>query len=270
MNERPAHIPPPSRITTRYSGDGSTSIFPIPWPYIRRSFVHFTLRRDESLDSAKDITADVEWLNDGQIRVTPAPPQGHTLIVTRVTPSDRALVVFKDSSTLTGADLNAISTQLLHIVEEGRDYTEMVHNLIENASGLLDEFKNLSVAADDSPPGSMAGVSYNPGTGMITLYIPQGKQGEKGDRGDKGARGDRGEKGDKGDNGAQGIQGLQGIQGAKGDKGDRGDRGEKGDKGDKGDVGPAGLPPLFDVLDCGSPYDTDYLAIVDGGTPYDF
>lgn len=235
----------PSRITTRYPGDGVTTVFGIPWPYIRRAFVHITHQRDDGLSSAEDVTDTVEWLNDSQIRVTPAPAFGTNITVTRVTPSDKALVVYKDGSTLKGADLNAVTTQLLHIIEEGRDYTELVHNLVENASGLLSEFKNISVAADDAPPGTMAAAHYNPATGMITLYIPQGRRGEQGPPGPRGDSGDPGERGQAGPEGAPGIQGTQGpagVPGVPGVQGPSGVTGAQGTKGEQGPPGPTGSP----------------------------
>jgi Phage T7 tail fibre protein./Collagen triple helix repeat (20 copies). len=212
-------------------------VFAIPWPYLKREYVRITLKQGGTPDDVADITDSVEWLNDSQIRITPAPAFGMVVTVTRNTPSKVALVIFKDGSNLTGANLNMVSTQLLHIIEEGRDYTELVHNLVENASGLLEEFKNLSVAADSVPYGSMTGVNYNPATGMITLYIPEGPPGKPGQPGQRGLPGEKG---------------------------------ATGDDGPIGPVGPPGQAPLVDVIDCGGPYDTDYITIIDGGTPYSF
>ena len=94
------------------------------------------------------------------------------------------------------------------------------------AAESADEILYLTATATTLSPGAPATASYNAGTGVLELGVPQG---EKGDTG---------------------IQGIQGIQGPKGDPGEQGIQGGKGDKGDKGDTGeqgiqgPQGLPGL--------------------------
>ncbi len=222
------------KITYTYAGDGSKKVFPINWPYIDKDFVRVYLQDAQRGEAKKDITASCRWLSDSQIEICPdPPPYGSTVTITRETPFDRPLAVFRDGSVQLADDLNTVSTQMIHITQEGRDYTGLVHNLVQNASGILEDYKTLGIAVDDLPYGRMASSSWNPATAMLTLYIPQGRPGVRGPTGPPG----------------QGEKGEQGIQGV---------------------PGPAGQVPLVDVIDCGGPYDAERITIIDGGGPYDF
>ena len=206
------------RITYSYAGDGTTTLYPILWPYLNRDFVRVTIRRTPDDEDVEDISSTVSWLSDGQIEVYPPPPSGSTLTIARVTPSSHPLAVFKDGSTQLAVNMNTVVSQLLHIVEEGRDYTERVKEYVGKAEVFLAELLNLSIAVGDSPYGSVPSSSYNPSTGLLTIRIPEGMQGP---------------------------QGFQGVNGEDGKDGKDGRDGSPGPQGEPGEMGGSPLPMAF-------------------------
>lgn len=247
-----------NRITYTHRGDGNTTIFPINWPYLKRAFVHVTLVRDPVLaaDNIVDISGSVNWISDSQIEITPAPPPGSIITITRKTPSDKPLLLFKDGSTQLAADLNTVSAQLLHIAEEGRDYTEQVHDYVGKAEGYLEQLEGLtsavkraetaaeradqvltlSIAVGDAPYGHAVSGSYNRETGMLTFHIPEGKRGPDGNKG---------ETGNTGQPGPDGRQGPEGNPGPDGKEGPQGKAGPEGPQGPPGEMGGSPLPMAF-------------------------
>ena len=231
-----------TRITYQYPGDGNTKLFPIHWPYIDRGFVVVKLQKDPRDEDYELLIpdSDYNWITDSQIEITPAPPSGSSVIITRNTPSDRALTKFRDGAVLLGKDLNGVSEQMLHIIEEGRDYTDQVHDYVGKAEGYLeklagldeavdraeaaaeraDKVLNLSIAVDDAPYGHVTSGSYNVDTGMLTFLIPEGKTGPDGAPGQDGRDGHDGQDGKDGQDGQQGKPGPEGPQGQPGPMGE--------------------------------------------------
>lgn len=211
-------------ITYFIPGDGSTTVFPIRWPYLHPSYVKVGLRAEREEEATP---TEFTWLDAGRIEISPAPAAGLYVVITRQTPGDAALISFQDGSTFTGPQLNTISTQLLHLMQEGRDYTALVHDYVGKAEGYLeqleglstavavseaaaaraDQILNLSIAVDDAPNGHVASGAYNPETGMLTLYVPKGPQGDPGENGTDGRDGRDGKDGADGNPGV--IMDLQ-------------------------------------------------------------
>ncbi len=79
-----------------------------------------------------------------------------------------------------------------------------------------------------------ATATYNPTTGVLTLYVPRGPKGEQGEQGPYGPQGPIG------NDGLQGKQGEQGIQ------------------------GPPGTAPNIDIINCGGAYQTQVSIITSG------
>lgn len=222
-----------NRITYSYTGDGNTRLFPILWPYIDKGFVKVTLMRDARDNDPQNITESITWNTDSQIEITPAPPSGSIVTITRQTPYDAPLTVFHDGSNQMADDLNTVGQQFIHITQESRDYTEQVHDYVGKAEGYLeklegldvavqraetaaeraDQVLNLSIAVSDAPYGHMTSGSYNVETGMLTLRVPKGEQGDRGEQGIQGPPGAAGPKGEDGSIGPQGSQGAPGPSG---------------------------------------------------------
>lgn len=126
------------------------------------------------------------------------------------------------------------------------------------------EIMHLSIAVDDAPQGEVASGTYNVESGMLTLFVPEGRQGAQGEQGIRGEQGVRGERGEQGERGVQGMRGERGERGERGGQGEQGEKGVKGDTGERGAQGSPGQSPRFDVLDCGFAA-TTHILTVDGG-----
>lgn len=123
------------QITYTYPGNGATKVFSVPWPFIDRRFVRVFLSHGspddtELFNKAEDITSTCRWLSDAQIEVSPAPTSGTVLILTRETPFDKTLATFKDGSVQLSDDLNLVGNQLLHIVQETKDFSQQVQDYV--------------------------------------------------------------------------------------------------------------------------------------------
>ncbi|MBY4728631.1 MULTISPECIES: phage tail fiber protein [Burkholderia] len=96
-----------------YSGDGTTKVFAVPFPYIDKSHVTVRVNKIEVLFT---------WINSSSVLIPEPPVAGlDNVEVRRTTPSDPHMVVFQDASTLTAPDLNLESTQLLYLAQERQD-----------------------------------------------------------------------------------------------------------------------------------------------------
>ena len=108
----------------------------------------------------------------------------------------------------------------------------------------------LGDAEDRGPLVSISTVTYDQGSGTLTIALTDGREietssligamGAQGPRGEDGASGSQGDQGMKGDTGEQGPSGADGDDGAAGARGPKGDKGEKGDTGDTGPAGEDG------------------------------
>jgi hypothetical protein len=110
-----------------YTGDGVTTQFAVPFPYIRREHVFV------SLDY---VSTTFTWINNTTVEVSPAPTNGERVEVRRVTPVDNPLVDFTDGSTLVAADLDTNALQQTYVNQEQDD--QFQDGISINAQGLLD------------------------------------------------------------------------------------------------------------------------------------
>jgi hypothetical protein len=95
-----------------YTGNGVTTQFTVPFPYIRREHVVV------SLDY---VSTTFTWINNTTVEVSPAPTNGERVEVRRVTPVNNPLVDFTDGSTLVAADLDINALQQTYINQEQDD-----------------------------------------------------------------------------------------------------------------------------------------------------
>lgn len=272
-------MPEIPRIKYEYAGNGSTSLYPVLWPYIDRNYVRVSLRRKGQDEKPQDITSSIRWISEHEIEVLPPPAQGETLYITRQTPSHRPLMVFRDGSTQLAADLNLVSEQLIHIIEESRDYTTEVHDYVGKAEGYLEQLGGLTQALEDAedavtrsneaadrsegsaqkaadtvkeltglstvgqsvPHDHSAAVFYDSSKSLLTVFIPEGRPGERG---------------------------VQGPQGERGEDGKTGPEGKQGPEGKEGKQGPPGAPPRVDMIDCGFARTTHLIKVDAGNARY--
>ncbi|WP_187971133.1 phage tail fiber protein [Aquibium microcysteis] len=89
-------------------GDGSTTDFSVPFPYLRRE--HVKVYVDGVLRAHT-------WVNPGMIRIVPAPSAGAAVDRRRDTPST-GLHTLLDNKPLPAANFNELTTQALYFAEE--------------------------------------------------------------------------------------------------------------------------------------------------------
>lgn len=96
----------------QYVGDGTTTQFAVPFPYISQT--HVTV-------SVAGVSGSFTWVNSGLVSVSPAPALGQSVVVQRTTPLDALIVTFTDASVLEAPDMNTADLQSLYTAQEGRD-----------------------------------------------------------------------------------------------------------------------------------------------------
>jgi len=108
----------------QYAGNGSTTTFSVPFPYILKAHVKlytgYNILTGAYTSQLVDGT-NYNWTSGTQIQVTAAPANGVTLTVLRDTPDAAQLVPWQDGSNLTAADLNNADLQNLYVVQEQQD-----------------------------------------------------------------------------------------------------------------------------------------------------
>lgn len=99
-----------------YTGDGSTKIFSVPFPYLDASYVEVRVA-----GVLKTVTTHYTWLTSSTIQFVTAPPTGATVFLLRNTPKELRLVNYQDAAILREADLDLDSDQAFHIAQETLD-----------------------------------------------------------------------------------------------------------------------------------------------------
>lgn len=119
-----------------YLGNGSVTDFAVPFPYLRTADV--VARVNGSVTS-------FTWVNAALIRISPAPANGATVLVSRVTSYSTPRVDWQDNASFKAADLRTDTLQALYAVEEARDAIDLVTTSSGNvpAPGASNVGKNL-------------------------------------------------------------------------------------------------------------------------------
>lgn len=114
-----ATIPPVSYLElngphsfAEYVGDGSTTQFSIPFPYLDDA--HIAVLVD-------DAEVEFSFLSAGAVSVTPAPVVDASVVVQRRTPATLPSVSHAEGSLLRGSQLNLSTKQLLYAIQENAD-----------------------------------------------------------------------------------------------------------------------------------------------------
>jgi hypothetical protein len=107
-----------------YTGDGTTTQFPVAFGYIRREHV---------LAAVAGSPATFTWVNSSTIQMDVAPANGAVVRVYRQTPLTAPLVDFADGATLVAADLDTNAKQSIYTQQELSDSQEEgLANVIPN------------------------------------------------------------------------------------------------------------------------------------------
>ena len=109
-----------------YTGNGATTQFTVPFPYIRREHVVVSLNY---------VSTAFTWVNNTTVQVSPAPANAVRVEVRRVTPVNNPLVDFTDGSTLVAADLDTNALQQTYINQEQDD--QIQQGIYVDANGNL-------------------------------------------------------------------------------------------------------------------------------------
>lgn len=108
----------------QYAGNGSTTSFSVPFPYLLKAHVKVYLGfniLDGTFTSELANGVGFTWSSGTQITCTTAPASGQTLTVIRQTPNVIRLVDWQDGSNLISDDLDTADLQNLYVVQEQQD-----------------------------------------------------------------------------------------------------------------------------------------------------
>lgn len=101
-----------------YTGDGSTQIYTVPFPFIKQEDIHVFL-------DAEEVPAErIEWLSEASLKLDAPPEQGAIIRIRRDTDKEEAMVDFHDGSVLSEEDLDQNTRQLLFVAQEAYDALE--------------------------------------------------------------------------------------------------------------------------------------------------
>lgn len=121
-----------------YTGDGSTTNFAVPFPFINRTHVSVTVNGT--------LTA-FTWITDGLIQITPAPVAASTVRVARSTSQATRLVDFQDATVLTEVDLDTANLQAFYMSQEAFDASAAVGDSVFIAAEVADASASAAAAA---------------------------------------------------------------------------------------------------------------------------
>lgn len=108
----------------QYAGNGSTTSFSVPFPYLLKAHVKVYLGfniLNGTFSSELANGVGFNWSSGTQITCATAPASGQTLTVIRQTPNTLRLVDWQDGSNLISDDLDAADLQNLYVVQEQQD-----------------------------------------------------------------------------------------------------------------------------------------------------
>lgn len=120
----------------QYAGNGSTTTFSVPFPYLLKA--HVKLYTGFNILTGAYTAELVEgtgftWTSGTQVQTTVAPANGVTLTVIRQTPSSSRVVDWNDGSNLIAADLDTADLQNLYVVQEQQDRNDAAVTLSQAA-----------------------------------------------------------------------------------------------------------------------------------------
>lgn len=121
-----------------YTSDGTTTEYDVPFVYLSRGFVKVYINGFA--------TTLFTWLTPTRIKLKRSPDAKSTILIQRETQLE-PMVVFKDATNLTATDLNMLTNQALHLIQEGHNHitTLEMTGLANNEEFVLPPLDALSV-----------------------------------------------------------------------------------------------------------------------------
>lgn len=147
----------------QYAGNGSTTTFAVPFPYLLKAHVKVYTGYDLATGSYASLLVDgtgYTWTSATQIQTTTAPAAGVTLTVIRQTPSSTQLVQWQDGSNLVASDIDTADKQNLYVTQEQFDKTEAIATQSQLAKSSADAA--LASVTNALPYPSIANVAAIP------------------------------------------------------------------------------------------------------------
>jgi hypothetical protein len=120
----------------QYTGNGSTTTFSVPFPYLLKAHVKVYLDLVIETGAYSVLLADgpgYTWVSNTQIQAAVAPGVGVQLTVRRETPSSSQVVIWNDGSNLIADDLNISDLQSFYVVQEWVDYATRSNEVSQEA-----------------------------------------------------------------------------------------------------------------------------------------
>lgn len=114
-----------SYSTVSYTGNGVTTVYTVPFPYINKSDVSVTI--------GGVATSAYAWSSDTQITFTSPPANAAAVVISRNTPISDPAVVFTDASKFDADDFNLALAQTLYASQEVLDDNTSVQNYVSGA-----------------------------------------------------------------------------------------------------------------------------------------
>lgn len=130
-----------------YTGNGSTTQFGVPFPYIRRDHVGVTINYVA--------TTAFTWVNDSTLQMNVAPGIGARVEIRRTTPVNAPLVDFVNGSTLVAEDLDTNALQQTYVNQEQDDKIQDAI-IADNTGNLTAGGKRITNTADPVNPQDVA------------------------------------------------------------------------------------------------------------------
>jgi hypothetical protein len=135
----------------QYPGNGSTTVFSVPFPYLLKSHVRLYLGfniLDGTFTSELADGVGFNWTSGTQVQCVAAPASGQTLTVIRQTPNGTRLVDWQDGSNLIADDLDTADLQNLYVVQEQQDRNDA--SVVAGAAAAVASAASASAAAVDA------------------------------------------------------------------------------------------------------------------------
>lgn len=111
-----------------YAGNGSTTTFSVPFPYLLKAHVKVYLGLNILTGSYTSLLVDgtnYSWSSATQLQLTTAPASGQTLTIIRDTPDSSQVVTWQDGANLIADDLNTADRQNLYVIQEQQDRNDL-------------------------------------------------------------------------------------------------------------------------------------------------
>jgi hypothetical protein len=134
-------VPATQYAYRQYAGNGSTTTFAVPFPYLLKAHVNVYTGYDLATGTYTSLLVDgtgYTWTSATQIQTTTAPAAGVTLTVIRQTPSTTQLVQWQDGSNLIASDIDTADKQNLYVVQEQQDKNEATIAIAQSAKTTAD------------------------------------------------------------------------------------------------------------------------------------